>query len=173
MTGRASLRAAPLLIAALLLSSPSFAAEGLSGRLLTRGAATAGAEVEVQVEISWAGRPELAAPGVPDITVPDGAGVRLGRTGSSFDGTRSRWWTNGVVTLPDQSTGPWSIGPASVTVALQGGGTKVVTTQPKVLGRAPRRGLVGQALASSAVLAMAIGTFLWMLRHRWRAEWSS
>jgi hypothetical protein len=161
------MRAAPLLIAALslLLSAPSFAAEGLSGRLLTRGPATAGAEIEVQVEISWSGRPELVAPGVPDITVPEGAGVRLGRTGSSFNGTSSRWWTNSTVTLPDQSTGPWSIGPATVTVALQGGGTDVVTTAPKVLGRTPRRGLVGQALASGVVLALAIGAFLWMFRR--------
>ena len=63
------MRATPLLCAAMLLSSTAFAAEGLSGRLLTRGPATAGAEIEVQVEISWTGRPELAAPGVPDITV--------------------------------------------------------------------------------------------------------
>ncbi len=170
MTGRVDLRAAPLLIAALLLAAPSFAAEGLSGRLLTRGAARAGAEIEVQVEISWNGRPERAAPGVPDITVPDGAGVRLGRTGSSFDGTRSRWWTNSVVTLPDRSTGPWSIGPATVTVALPGGETRVVTTNPKVLGKRPRRGLLGQALASGVVLALAIGAFLWMFRRLGRDE---
>ncbi len=167
------MRATPLLCAAMLLSSTAFAAEGLSGRLLTRGPATAGAEIEVQVEISWTGRPELAAPGVPDITVPEGAGVRLGRTGSSFDGTRSRWWTNSVVTLPDQSTGPWSIGPATVTVALQGGGNKVVTTEDKVLGRTPRRGLLGQALASGVVLAMAIGAFLWMFRRLGRDEGAS
>ncbi len=162
------MRPACLLGAALLLlacAGPALATDALTARLLTRGTAATGAEIEVQVEVSWAGRPERAAPTIPTITVPEGAGLRLGRTGSSFDGSRSRWWTNSTVTLPDQGAGPWSIGPAVVTVALAGGGEQVVTAPARVLGRAPRRGLVGQALASGVVLAAAIAAFLAMFRR--------
>lgn len=164
MTG--TLRVA-LVLGALLLLAPTaaLAADDLSARLLTRGRVAPGQDLEIQVEVSWDGRPERAAPGVPTIAVPEGAGLRLGRTGSSFDGTRSKWWTNGTITIPDTSAGPWTIGPATVEVARPGGRTETVTTKSKTLGRRARRNLLGQGLASGVVVALALAAFGWLLRR--------
>ena len=160
-------RLAALLGAVLLILStgPALSADDLTARLLTRGPLAPGQELEIQVEVSWEGRPERAAPGVPTITVPDGAGLRLGRTGSSFDGQRSKWWTDGIVTLPDQSRGPWTVGPVQIPVALPGGGSTTLVAPSKRLGSRPRRNLLGQGLASAVVLAIAAAALLWLTRR--------
>jgi len=160
-----ALRAALVLGASLLFAGPAWSADDLTARILTRGTVAPGQDIELQVEVSWEGRPERAAPGVPRIALPEGAGLRLGRTGSSFDGTRSKWWTNGVVTLPDASRGPWDIGPAEVDVARPGGTTETITAAAKTLGRRARRNLLGQGLASAVVVALALGAFGWMWRR--------
>lgn len=134
-----------------------------SARLLVRGDAHPGAELDIQVELSWDGRPELLRPGVPDVAVPDGAALRLGRTGSRFDGDRSVWWTNGTVTLPD-SAGPWELGPAAVPATTADGSTARFRTPARAVGARRSRSLLGRGLGGAVLLAAA----LLLLGRTWR-----
>jgi hypothetical protein len=148
---------APIVAAALLfLLGASPASAETRARLLVKGAAAPGADVQIQVELSWDGRPETLIPRVPTVVVPEGGAVRLGTTGSRFDGERSTWWTNGVVTLPDRG-GPYAIGPATVSAVLPTGGTEEHVAPARTLGRGRTRSLLGQGVASGAVLALALG----------------
>lgn len=136
------------------LLAASVASAETKARLLVRGPYAPGAEIDIQVELSWDGRPEAMLPQVPSVDVPEGAALRLGTTGSKFDGDRTVWWTNGSVTLPD-ADGPWVIGPATIPVATRAGETEHVA-EARTLGRGRRRSLVGQGLASGSVLALAL-----------------
>ncbi len=144
-----------LLLGALALPLPALSQT--QARILVRGAPSPGAEVEIQVELSWDGRPERLLPRVPSVEVPDGGALRLGTTGSRFDGDRSVWWTHGAVTLPDRG-GPWTIGPAKIPVVGPDGAVLETFVAPRrTLGKRYAQSLLGQALASSVVLALALG----------------
>ena len=144
-----------LLLGALALPLPALSQT--QARILVRGASGPGAEVEIQVELSWDGRPERLLPRVPSVEVPDGGALRLGTTGSRFDGERSIWWTHGAVTLPDRG-GPWTVGPAEIPVVGPDGAVLETFVAPaRTLGKRPTNSLLGQALASGAVLALALG----------------
>lgn len=138
----------------LSLLAASVAEAETSARLLVRGPYAPGAEIDIQVELSWDGRPEAMLPQVPSVEVPEGAALRLGSTGSRFDGDRTVWWTDGAVTLPD-TDGPWVIGPATIPVATRGGEAEHVA-EARTLGRGRRRSLLGQGVASGSVLALAL-----------------
>lgn len=153
---------ATIIAAALLL--PAYAVADTRARLLVRGNAAPSAEISVQVELSWDGRPEQLLPRVPQVEVPDGGALRLGSTGSKFDGTRSTWWTNGTVTLPDRG-GPYVIGPATITAANPAGDSAEYVADARTLGRGRSRSLLGQGLASGVVLALALGGAAWLWRR--------
>jgi hypothetical protein len=127
------------------------------------------ATIEVQVEVRWDGRPELHAPAAPDLRLPPGATQALGRTGSEFDGTQTRWWSNVAVVLPD-SPAPWTLGPATVLVRTRGGVEKI-TTEPLELGRrSPLRALIGQGIGSGLVVLFVVGWISFRLRGLSRSE---
>lgn len=165
------MRATATIIAAaltILLWAPSATAE-TRARLLVKGNASPGSEITIQVELSWDGRPEQILPRVPQVEIPDGAALRLGSTGSRYDGERSVWWTNGTVTLPDRG-GPYVIGPASIPTATMTGDGPLIVADPRTMGRGRRRSLLGQGLASGLLLALALGLVTRWWRRLLRAE---
>ncbi|MCO4768532.1 MAG: hypothetical protein KDA24_00770 [Deltaproteobacteria bacterium] len=157
-------RAVLLLALASLLTALPAAAE-TRARLLVRGNAAPGSEIPIQVELSWDGRPELMLPRVPTVEVPKGAALRLGTTGSRFDGDRSVWWTNGTITLPDRG-GPYVLGPATIPVAGPDGSIAgEFVADARTMGRGRSRNLLGQGVASGGVLALALGLLMWGWRR--------
>jgi hypothetical protein len=143
------------------------AASGVVARIVqTGGRPGPGRELPLRIELSWEGRPERHAPGRPELTVPAGAGLVLGGTGSSFDGQRSTWWTEARLTLPERG-GPWTLGPASVPLRearnAEDGRPALAHAGAVLVGsKAPFGGLLGQAAGSAVVMAP---TLLWLL---WR-----
>jgi len=156
------------LLAALLSTATSthgFAAEAdVVAHLRTLGEGRRGAEVRVRLELSWAGRPEQHIAVTPRIEVPAGAALRPGLSRSRFDGSSTRWSHDAVVTLPDRP-GPWTIGPARITLKTPGLDDREVSAAPIRTGRPSRlRYLAGQAAGNGIVLALA----LWFVLGRYR-----
>ncbi len=152
MKATATIIAAGLTI---LFWAPSADAE-TSARLLVKGNASPGSEIAIQVEVSWDGRPEELLPRVPQVEVPEGAALRLGSTGSRYDGSRSVWWTNGTVSLPDRG-GPYVIGPARIPTATGAGEGPTIIAAPRTMGRGRTRSLLGQGLASGLLITLVLG----------------
>lgn len=156
------------LAAVLLLAAPAHAQfdDAPVARLVVRsGQAVPGGKLLMQVELTWDGRPEEHVPGSPAIQLSRGATVRLGRTGSRFDGEQTRWWTDVLVDLPERGS-QWEIGPARVD--LVGGvlaGGQVVAPALKVGGKSRARQLLGQGIGSTLVVFAA----LLYVGLRWRS----
>ncbi len=130
------------------------------------GKLTPGEQVLLRVELAWDGRPEVHLPGRPELAVPRGASIRLGRTETSFgEQTQTTSWHTDVVLRLPESEGPWTLGPGSI--PLVGGKRAGETLRvPKLeLGSSrPRPRSVDEALGSGLVL---LGVLLY-LALRWR-----
>lgn len=123
-----------------------------------------GAEIRVRLELSWTGRPEQHIVLSPQIDVPAGAASRPGLSRSRFDGNSTRWAHDVVVTLPDRP-GPWTIGPARITLKTPGQEDREVAAAAIRSGRPSRiRHLAGQATGNGIVLCLA----LWFGLGRYR-----
>jgi hypothetical protein len=156
------------LLAALLSTATGtdgLAAEApITAHLRTLDEGRRGAELRVRLELSWAGRPEQHIAHSPTIEVPPGAALRPGLSRSRFDGNSTRWSHDVVVTLPDRP-GPWTIGPARITLDTPGQEDREVAAAAIRTGRPSRfRHLAGQAAGNGIVLALA----LWFGLGRYR-----
>lgn len=165
MLGRLALAA---LGAALLLAAPvpSYADDApRAAVILKAGEALPGGKLLVQIEVSWAGRPDRHVPGVPRLDVSKGAAVRMGRSTSEFDGEQTRWWTDAVVELPD-APGPYALGPARVPMkAGSAAGSELVAPAVTVGKRSRSRALLGQGVGNGVVVLMV----LLYVGLRWRS----
>ena len=132
---------ARLLSIAFLVAAPNVSAQADDGeinahlRALETG--RRGGEMRVRLELSWPGRPELHLVSAPSIEVPANGALRAGLSRSRFDGTATRWSHDAIVTLPG-SSGPWTVGPARVTVRNRDGTEKEVVAAAIRTGRPNR-----------------------------------
>ncbi len=165
-----------LLCAALLSSagaSDSHAEDlGISAHLRTLEQGRRGADVRVRLELNWHGQPAQYIPLAPVIEVSDGATLRPGVSRSSFDGENTRWSHDAVVKLPD-TAGPWTIGPAKVTIKIPGQADRELAAAAIRTGRPGRtRRLAGLAVGNGIVLSL--GLWFGIIRYRrLRAEESA
>jgi len=162
-------RAVRILVCAALLSTagPAGASaedEGISAHLRALEQGSRGADVRIRLELNWRGQPAQYIPLAPTIEVADGATLRPGVSRSSFDGEHTRWSHDAVVKLPD-TAGPWTVGPAKVTIKTRGQPDREVAAAAIRTGRPDkRRRLAGLAVGNGIVLSLALGFGL--IRYR-------
>ena len=160
---------ARLTLVALLVAAPISGTQategGISAHLRALETGRSGGEVRVRLELSWAGRPELHLIAAPSIEVPTNGALRAGLSRSRFDGTVTRWSHDAIVTLP-RSSGPWTVGPARVTVRSRDGTEQEVVAAAIRTGRANRNArLLRQALGNGIVVCFALFFGLWRYRR--------
>jgi len=164
-----ALLASVALLVAVPASGTQAGEEGITAHLRALETGRSGREVRVRLELSWPGRPELHLVSAPSIEIPSNGASRAGLSRSRFDGTSTRWSHDAIVTLP-QSSGPWTIGPAQVTVRSRDGSEQEVVAAAIRTGRASRNTrLLRQGLGNGIVACFALFFGLWRYR-RLKAE---
>ena len=158
-----------LLLLGLLLTAPTPTAHAETGaitaHLLALERGRNGGEMRVRFELSWPGRPELHLVSAPSIEVPRDGALRSGLSRSRFDGNTTHWSHDATITLPNRA-GPWTIGPARVTVQGRDGEQAEVVAAPIRVGRPSRNGhLLSQALGNGMVLSLVLFFGFWRYRR--------
>ena len=156
------------LCAALLVLLPvgaAVAAGAPTAVLRPNGAAVAGKDMDLLLDVTWDGRPERLAPGLPEVTLPAGASLRPTHTGSTFDGEHTTWRWEAVLRLPEEA-GPWIVGPATVPAREEAGAAvRVKADAIRLRPSTARMGaqLVGQGLGSalSIVVVSLFARWMW------------
>jgi len=162
-------RFSQLLLLTLLIATPWSSAKAeqgdISAHLRALETGRSGGEMRVRLELSWQGRPELHLISAPSIEVPKDGALRAGLSRSRYDGKGTIWSHDAIVTLPNRS-GPWTIGPAQVTVASRTGQETEVVAVPIRTGRPSRsHHLLRQALGNGMVLSLVLFFGLWRYRR--------
>ncbi|MCP4873175.1 MAG: hypothetical protein GY898_31155 [Proteobacteria bacterium] len=154
-----------LRLAAFLSAAVLLAASAPSAKLVQRAGDTSpSGKFLMQVEVDWEGRPEEYLLGAPTVDAPKGGAVRMGRTASSFDGTRTHWTADVVVELPDKGT-EWNVGPARIPIKAGPHAGQDLTAAPLKVGspNTKRQALIAQGIGNGVVvfLVLAYVTFRW------------
>ena len=165
MRGHLARLAAVALLVATPFSGTQADEGGISAHLRALETGRSGGEVRVRLELSWNGRPELHLISAPSIEVPTDGALRAGLSRSRFDGTATRWSHDAIVTLP-RSPGPWTLGPARVTVRSRDGAEQEVVAAAIRTGRPNRNAhLLRQALGNGIVVCCALFFGIWRYRR--------